>query len=361
MRIERATPKQMSTPELRRPNLLVVTCAVVLATSLVACSHHKKKTAGSVSPSSSSSSSSSSPSPAPKKPAPVNPLTGIGARPKKPVIAVKIDDTAPGQPQVGVDKADVIYIEEAEGGLTRLIAVYGTNKPVVGYVRSTRPSDPDLLLQYGKITLAASGGGHDALPLLDKSGLKGWIMDRQAPFYYRVFRPQSTYINVELNLTKVAANVHTPAPRSIGWTFSPTIKGLASTKAADIVTRVGSQIVEFRWYPSLHKYVRYIDGVPQRAADGKLIAMANVIVQTCRIIPHPQDTDVNGNPSQFTITTGAGAVSVFRNGRRINGIWTRHHLSQGTTLTDAHHHVIPLSPGGTFVALIRTSKYTTAR
>jgi hypothetical protein len=349
----------MSTPALHR-SPLVLTCAVVLATSLVACSHHKKAAAH-VKPSSSSS-ASSSPSPAPKKkPAPVNPLTGIGARPKTPVIAVKIDDTTPGRPQVGVDKADVIYIEEAEGGLTRLAAVFGTNKPVVGYVRSTRPSDPDLLLQYGKITLAASGGGHDALPLLDKSGLKGWIMDRRAPFYYRVYRPQSTYINVELNLAKVAAKVHTPTPRSIGWTFSPTIKGLASTKAPDIVTRVGSQIVEFRWYRSLHKYVRYIDGVPQRAADGKYIAMANVIVQKCRIVPHPQDTDVNGNPSQFTVTTGTGVVSVFRNGRRINGTWTRHRLSQGTTLTDAHGHVIPLSPGGTFVALVRTSVPTSGR
>ena len=350
----------MSTPALRRRSLLVLTCAVVLATSLVACSHHKK-TAAPVSPSSSSSSSSSSAAPTPKpKPKPVNPLTGIGAPPKTPVIAVKIDDTAPGRPQGGVDKADVVYIEEAEGGLTRLIGVFGTSKPVVGYVRSTRPSDPDLLLQYGKITLAASGGGHDALPLLDKSGLKGWIMDRLAPYYYRVYRPQSTYINVELNLAKVAAKVHTPAPRSIGWTFRPKLTGLASTKATDILTRVGSQTVEFRWYPSLHKYVRYIDGVPQRAADGKYIAMANVIVQKCKIVPHPQDTDVNGNPSQFTITTGTGVVSVFRNGRRVNGTWARHSLSKGTTLTDAHGHVIPLSPGGTFVALVRTSAHTTA-
>ena len=350
----------MATPALRRRSLLVLTCATALATSMAACTHHRNKTAVPVTPSSSSaSSSSSSAAPAPKKRAPVNPLTGIGPVPKTAVVAVKIDDTAPGRPQVGVDKADVIYVEEAEGGLSRLVAVFGTNKPVVGYVRSTRPSDPDLLLQYGKITLAASGGGHDALPLLDKSGLKGWIMDRRAPYYYRVYRPQSTYINVELNLAKVAAQARTPAPRSIGWTFSRSMAGLHSTRAPDIRTRVGSQLVEFRWFPRIHKYVRYIDGVAQRAADGKYIAMANVIVQKCRIVPHPQDTDVNGNPSQFTITTGTGVVSVFRDGRRIDGTWTRRGLSQGTTLKDTHGHVIPLSPGGTFVALIRTNVSTT--
>ena len=110
----------------------------------------------------------------------VNPFTGIGPVPKPPTIAVKIDDTPPGRPQVGIDQADIVYIEAVEGGLTRLAAIFGTHKPkAVGYVRSTRPSDPDLLLQYGKITEAASGGGHDSLPLLHRSGITGWINDRQ--------------------------------------------------------------------------------------------------------------------------------------------------------------------------------------
>src|ERR1700712_845019 len=50
-----------------------------------------------------------------KKPAPaVNPLPGIGSPPRGPVLAVKIDDTGSGRPSVGLDKADVIYIEQAE-------------------------------------------------------------------------------------------------------------------------------------------------------------------------------------------------------------------------------------------------------
>jgi Protein of unknown function (DUF3048) N-terminal domain/Protein of unknown function (DUF3048) C-terminal domain len=341
---------------------IAAACVVAaLGTSLTSCTHHKHPAAASSAPSPSPSSSSSSAARPPAvKAKPVNPLTGLGAPPKTPVIAVKIDDTAPGRPQVGIDKADVVYIEEAEGGLTRLVAVYGTNKPVVGYVRSTRPSDPDLLLQYGKITLAASGGGHDALPILDRSGLKGWIMDRAAPYYSRVYRAQSSYINVVLNLASVAKRVKTPRPKSIGWTWSPSTKSLPKTSARRIVTRVGSQRVEFHWFFSLHKYVRYIDGVPQRAADGKYVATPNVVVQTCTIVPHPQDTDVNGNPSQFTITTGKGAVSVFRNGRRIDGIWSRRGLLSGTRLLDKHGKPIALMPGGAFVALVRKGVKTSA-
>ena len=88
-------------------------------------------------------------------------------------------------------------------------------------------------------------------------------------------------------------------------------------------TYVGGTLVDFRWDAQIKKYVRYIDGQAQHANDGKLIATPNVVVQKCRIVPHPQDTDVLGNPSMFTYTVGKGAVSVFRNGRRIDGTWSR--------------------------------------
>ena len=33
-----------------------------------------------------------------------------------PIVAVKIDDTPPAHPQIGIDKANLIYIEQVEGG-----------------------------------------------------------------------------------------------------------------------------------------------------------------------------------------------------------------------------------------------------
>ena len=76
------------------------------------------------------------------------------------------------------------------------------------------------------------------------------------------------------------------------------------------------------------------------------------------MVPHPQDTDVNGNPAQFTYTVGTGKVSVFRNGKRINGYWTRKHLNQGTVLRTKQGKSIPLTPGNTWVVLIRNGTRT---
>ena len=50
-------------------------------------------------------------------------------RPDGPVYAVKIDNTAKAHPQRGLTKADVVYIEQVEGGVTRLAAVYSSTYP----------------------------------------------------------------------------------------------------------------------------------------------------------------------------------------------------------------------------------------
>ena len=89
----------------------------------------------------------------------MNPLTGLRGVPRQPVVVVKIDDTASGRPQIGLESADVVYVEQVESGLTRLAAVFASRLPaMVGPVRSVRNSDPELLATYGHPTLAYSGG-----------------------------------------------------------------------------------------------------------------------------------------------------------------------------------------------------------
>jgi len=300
------------------------------------------------------------PKPKPKPEPKVNPYTGFGPVPQRSTIAVKIDDTAPGRPQVAINKADIVYVEAVEGGLTRLAAIFGTYHPkAVGYVRSTRPSDPELLIQFGKITEAYSGGAHDSLPKLYRSGIRSWSNDGGAGFYTRRARAASSYINLTVNLNGVASQVKTPHPHDIGWTFARKLKGLHlhTKKGYTVRTEVtgsyahGTPVV-FHWKRKLNKYVRFIGGVPQRASSGHFVAARNVIVQKCRVHSHPRDTDVNGNPSQFTVSVGRGPAVIFRNGKRIDGTWRRPRYHGGTTWRTKSGKVIPLAPGNTWVILI---------
>jgi hypothetical protein len=346
----------MSAARVARVVTASVAVTALLATAACGGGGPSKKSATptATSPTPTPTASSSTPPP----PAAKNPFTGIGPVPKSPVISVKIDDTAPGRPQVGINQADIVYIEAVEGGLTRLAAIFGTNKPAkVGYVRSTRPSDPDLLLQFGKITAAYSGGAHDSIPLIKKSGITSWSNDAGKPYYFRSPHPgDHGYINLALNLAKVAKKTRTNGPRSIGWTFQAADTGLPALKGTDVRTTVrganrAGTPVEFRYNAQLRKYVRYINGQRQVDAGGKPVTATNVIVQFCRVVPHPQDTDVMGNPAQFTYTVGSGSIAVFRHGKRINGHWSRPKTSAGTKLTMANGKPLPLVPGNTWVVL----------
>ena len=93
----------------------------------------------------------------------VSPLMG------GPVLAVKIDNTPSARPRIGLNKADIVYVEPVEGGLTRLLAVFSSRMPPeVGPVRSARESDVDLLANYGRVALAYSGGSAYTVRVLAK-------------------------------------------------------------------------------------------------------------------------------------------------------------------------------------------------
>jgi hypothetical protein len=285
--------------------------------------------------------------------APVNPLTGVGTLPIGPVIAVKVDDTAAGRPSLGLEKADVIYIEEAEGGLSRMVAVFASAKPRVRAVRSVRTSDPELLGAYGKIILVASGGGGSALPTLDRSALHSSINDRGQVGFFRDFSRPAPY-NLVADLAKISADIKGAGVRDVGFTWAAPDPRLAAAKSAPTVsTRVGSTSVDFVWDAKLARYVRTVFGRRIRTADDSAVAKANVLVQYCQINPDMSDRDVNGNPSMYTKTVGTGRVVLFRDGKRIEGSWSRPSTGAPTTFTDAAGQPLLFAPGGTFVALAR--------
>lgn len=293
------------------------------------------------------------PTPTPTPVEVLNPLTGLPTSLTGPVVAVKIDDTAASRPSMGLEKADVIYIEEVEGGLTRMVAVFASAKPKVMAVRSIRSSDPELLGQYGRIIVVASGGGRKGLQLLDRSPLHSVINDRGQVGFIRDHSRPSPY-NLVSDLTKVSAAVKGDAVRNVGFTWAARDPRLVGAKlATTVATRVGSTRVGFVWDAKLARYVRTIDGRRLLTVSGDPVAMPNVLVQYCQVVADRTDHDVNGNSTQYTKSVGSGRVVLFRNGRRIEGKWSRASVGAPTTFTDAAGKPLLFAPGGTFVALAR--------
>ncbi len=344
----------MSSAEFSKGNSLVVrvvTAVAVVAltaTAIAGCSSDAKPKA--VAATTTTATQTAVPTPSA---AAVNPLTGLGVSPTGPVIAVKVDDTAAGRPSMGIDKADVIYIEEAEGGLSRMVAVFASAKPKVRAVRSIRSSDPELLGQYGRITVVASGGGGNSLHDLDRSTLHSSINDRGQVGFSRDRSRPAPY-NLVSDLTKVSSAIKADGVHNVGFTWAATDPRLAGARSATTVsTRVGSTVVGFIWDAKLASYVRIVAGRRIVTASGAPVAKPNVLVQFCQINADRSDIDSNGNPSAFTKSIGSGRVVLFRDAKRIEGTWSRPSIGSPTTFTDAAGKPLLFAPGGTIVALVR--------
>lgn len=299
--------------------------------------------------SSSPAPTSSAAAPAPK----LSPLTGLAAS-NNAVVAAKIEDTALGRPQVGVNRADIVYVEQVEGGLTRLMAIFNSALPTVEPVRSVRPSDPELALQFGHILFVASGGSRAGIAPLNDSPLKAVINDRGAQGFTRDPNRQAPE-NLKANLAQIAKKYGGPQAKDIGLTWSAKLPAGPTQPGTAIATKVGGTDVGFHWAAKAHRYVRLIDGQAQHTANGATVATPNVIVQFCRVTTYTKDRDVLGNPAKYTHTIGTGKAVVFRNGRRIDGTWSRASVNDGTSFKSTNGQPIPLSPGGAWIVLVATN------
>ena len=143
----------------------------------------------------------------PEKPAEVvytAPLTGLPvkqpslARP----IAVMINNAPAARPQSGLAQADMVYEVLAEGGITRLIAVYQSyhGDATIGPVRSIRPYLIGIGESVGAL-LVHAGGSPEAYSILQQGRKEHLdeITNASAPFWRDSSRkaPHNLYTNEE--------------------------------------------------------------------------------------------------------------------------------------------------------------------
>jgi hypothetical protein len=331
---------------------------LVLALAAAACSGSKDAPVTMPTPVPTTPTPTATPAkPPPKpKPKPVNPLTGIGAPPKGPVIAVKIDNVADARPQVGLSAADVIYVEQAEGGLTRLVAMFASYRPrTVAPVRSVRNSDPELLAQYGPIVLAFSGGAGGPLATFERSNLVDGSANARGAYYRRLSSKPAPH-NLAVDLYALGKAL--PAAggsKDVGFDWALRDPRLLRARGVRwFVLRMGSTNLSYSYDAAHQRFVATGGGAVYRDANGQPLAKPNVIIQFCPTSVDGGDVDVAGNPASYTHTVGHGRAVLFRDGRVIDGTWKRASASSPTQYFDKSGKPMLLRPGGAWVLLAPT-------
>ncbi|MGW7380825.1 DUF3048 domain-containing protein [Streptomyces sp. NPDC054794] len=256
--------------------------------------------------------------------------TGRSVGDAGPLLAVKIDNVGAARPQRGLDAADVVYAEQVEGGLSRLMAVYASRLPeAVGPVRSARESDLELLGQFDRPVLAFSGAQHKLLPLIDKASLRPETPEGTSGAYYRGTDRPAPH-NLYLRPDRLLPSAPGPAALTTGFHYGAAPAG--GRAEATRTVRYPAARFTFTWSPERHRYLVAMDGTPAVTADGEPVAPATVVVQHVTVRDSAYH-DVLGNNTPFTETVGAGKAEVLRDGRAFDATWTRPTVHDGTGFT----------------------------
>ena len=267
---------------------------------------------------------------------PTNALTGLPGI-NGPVLFVKVDDTQAAHPQIGLDKADVIYIEQVEGGLTRLAAVFSNKLPAeIGPVRSARISDIDLMANYGRVGMAYSGAQTLFLPVLRASNIEDIGADTEPASIFSRDPTRSAPTNMLVNpkaLLNKSINVeHRPivTAKSVGWKFGPLPSGGITIKSAEVKWPAGNY--KAVWSSGTQKWKMIYDGTPDLAADGIQLGSPTFLIQEVSITPSIYH-DHLGSYTPFSNTIGSGTGFLLRDGQEIPVFWNRASATDPTTWT----------------------------
>ena len=281
-------------------------------------------------------------------------FTGLSGENKQ-ILVVKIDDTNAAHPQIGVEDADLVYVEQVEGGLTRLAAIY-TSKlpPLIGPIRSARISDIELLAQFGRVGFAYSGAQSKMRPVIAEANLENLSAERNPPSIYgkdpNRIGPVDMILKPDLLLERANANpkIRIETATASVFAFGDAPKGETNTAIAKI--KWPSAKYELRWDSTNEKWLIYFNEKPNMAANGEQLYADTAIIQIVSITPSIYG-DKFGEITPFSKTTGSGKAVMLRDGLSYQISWQRNLETDLTTWKSEDGGVANFKPGRTWIFL----------
>lgn len=271
-----------------------------------------------------------------------------------PVLVVKIDDTTQAHPQIGLDQADLVYIEQVEGGLTRLAAVFSSTIPAqIGPVRSARITDIELLAQYGHIAFTYSGAQSKLLPVIHAANLQDLGAQRESTTIYvrdlARFAPVNLILHADLLMSQLQdQGVLIETSKNMGWKFGAAPMG--GQRINSVKLKWPANTYSATWSPSESRWLLFHSGNPDLASDGKQLGPTTLVIQLVSITPS-QYHDKFGGVTPFSATVGQGDGYVLRNGYAYPAKWNRPSAASGTSWTQIDGSPLSFAPGQVWVAL----------
>lgn len=299
----------------------------------------------------------------------INPLTGMWIDPEysnnRP-IAYIVNNLPRALPQSGISQADIIYEVLAEGGITRLVAIF-TNSTAdkIGPIRSTREYFSPLAINHGAVLVHHGGSpsGYSAINSLGIQNLDGIQLEGSVFWRDQVrwnaggMREHSSYTNqenVRQNMATRGFNLESSQVYIFNFFEEYTIpKGdRVGTLDSVVLPFSHSHHAMFRFDEETGVFYRYQRNQPHwdEYTDSQ-ITVANIIIQHAPM--HVIAGDPEGRMNVNLLGSGTGYLVTAGTYAPIT--WTRPNLTTPTTYWDMDHNPITLNPGMTWVGILGTN------
>jgi hypothetical protein len=278
-------------------------------------------------------------------------------------VAVMVDN-APGgaRPQIGLDRADLVYELLVESGITRFLAVYLRREAEwVEPVRSVRTPFLYLVLELDAVLAhvgaAETEGDTDAGNQMAEWGVRH-LEERYNPAPFWRDRARRAPHNAATSIAGLRAEAEEQGWRGPGnvapWLYKDdlTVANPSSDVVGHIAFAWGEMpqadfAVEWRYDQDINGYRRWMAGRPHTdGRTGATLSAKNVIVQ----FDHAEVVNHEGHVLYGSV--GEGPAYIFLDGQVIEAVWSKTAREERTRYYDLNGDEIRFNRGNTWVAIL---------
>ena len=284
-----------------------------------------------------------------------NPLDGTKVDPSfanRHPLGIIIENHPAARPQIGLDKASIIYEAITEGGITRYLAIYGPREQdKVGPVRSLRTFFLDWAWEYNAF-LAHVGGNIDALDRLSPENVLD--LDQFALGEKAYWREPQAGKTTEHTMFSSTSKLY-QAANDKKWDMMADFTALEFLDPKKFIIKQEtrqkitidfsspSYEVVYEYDPINNNYLRALGGGPHKDRQtGNQLSPTNIIIQ--EVIRREGTTRINEN-SWTMETIGEGKAYVIYGGQKIEAAWKKTDLKARTKFYDSAGKEISFLPG----------------
>ena len=174
---------------------------------------------------------------------------------------MKIDNYPAGRPQSGLDKADIVFEEPVEGGITRYAAVFQCqDAALIGPVRSARNIDIGILGQLGNPLEAHVGGINPVIANINASPIVN--VDLGDNDSLMIHPPGQVPPDSDYTSTSLVYGTHptmTTPPQPL-FPYSRPSRSAGSPSRRVNIDFSGTSNVTWKWNATTNTFLRFYNG-----------------------------------------------------------------------------------------------------